>query len=369
VRRLRILTWHVHGSYLQSLGALDHDIVVPVKAGRPARYGGRPDDAAWPASIREVPAEAVRSLDVDVVLYQSPANWLEDQHELLSDAQRRGPRVYVEHDPPREHPTDTVHPVHDPDVLVVHVTNFNALMWDNGPSPVRVVEHGIVVPEGLTWTGDVARGLVVVNDLATRGRRLGADLVARARERLPIDVAGLRSEAIGGLGALSHRDLLDLEARYRFFFHPARYTSFGMAVCEAMLLGSPVVALATTEMPTVIENGRNGFTSTDPAVLEAAMAALLEDRGLAHSIGTAGRQTARERFSIERFVAAWNAVLAEAVGDPTPARSTARSSPDVEAAGAGSAAEGRFVKRATQAPERTGRRAADAARPRAEINR
>jgi hypothetical protein len=366
VRRLTILTWHVHGSYLQSLGALDHDIVVPVKAGRPARYGGRPDDAPWPASIREVPAEAVSSLDVDVVLYQSPANWLEDQHDLLSDAQRRGPRVYVEHDPPREHPTDTVHPVDDPDVLVVHVTDFNALMWDNGRSPVRVVEHGVAVPERLVWTGDIARGLVVVNDLATRGRRLGADLVAGARERLPIDVAGMRSEAVGGLGALAHRDLLGLEARYRFFFHPARYTSFGMAVCEAMLLGAPVVALATTEMPTVIENGRNGFTSTNPAVLEAAMAALLEDHGLARSIGTAGRETARERFSIERFVAGWNAVLAEAVGDPVPARGRAHATPEGVAGGARAEA-GRPLPAASP-PDRARRRPRDPARPTAEIN-
>jgi hypothetical protein len=315
MRRLTILTWHVHGSYLRSLGALGHDIVVPVKPGRPARYGGRPEDAPWPPTIREVPADAVRSLAVDVVLYQAPANWLEDQHELLSEAQLRGPRVYVEHDPPRQHPTDTVHPVDDPEVLVVHVTAFNALMWDTGRSPVRVVEHGVAMPHGLAWTGDLPRGLVVVNDLATRGRRLGADLVAHARERLPIDVAGLRSEALDGLGALPHGELLDLEARYRFFFHPARYTSFGMAVCEAMLLGAPVVALATTEMPTVIEHGRNGFASTDPAVLEDAMAALLEDHALAHRIGAAGRETALERFSIDRFVRGWNAVLAEAAGD------------------------------------------------------
>jgi hypothetical protein len=298
--------------------------VVPVKPGRPARYGGRPADAAWPATIREVPAETVRDLDVDLVLYQSPANWLEDQHELLSDAQQRGPRVYVEHDPPRVHPTDTIHPVDDPEVIVVHVTAFNALMWDNGRSPVRVIEHGVAIPDGLAWSGDVARGLVVVNDLATRGRRLGADLVERARTRLPIDVAGMRSEVVGGLGARPHPELLELIAQYRFFFHPARYTSFGMAVSEAMLLGAPVVALATTEMPTVIENGRNGFTSTDPARLEEAMAALLRDRDLAARIGAAGREMARERFGIRRFVDDWNRVFAEAMGMAAGTTSTAR---------------------------------------------
>jgi len=311
--RLTILTWHIHGSYLDALGHTGQDIVVPVRPGRPERFAGRPDDATWPSSIREVPADAVRDLDVDLVLYQHAANWTVDQHEILSPSQLRGPRVFVEHDPPREHPTDTRHHVDDPAVLIVQVTAFNALMWDTGPNTVRVVEHGIPMPAGVRWTGELARGLVVVNELNRRGRRLGADLVADARSRLPIDVAGMGSEAIGGLGAFAHDDLIRRQAAYRFVFHPARWTSFGMAVCEAMLLGQPVVALAATEMPTVIVDGVNGFASTDPARLERSMRALLEDRDLAARIGAAGYETARERFSIERFAADWNIVFEEAM--------------------------------------------------------
>jgi len=310
---LTILTWHIHGSYLDALGHTGQDIVVPVRPGRPERFAGRPDDATWPSSIREVPADAVRDLDVDLVLYQHAANWTVDQHEILSPSQLRGPRVFVEHDPPREHPTDTRHHVDDPAVLIVQVTAFNALMWDTGPNTVRVVEHGIPMPAGVRWTGELARGLVVVNELNRRGRRLGADLVADARSRLPIDVAGMGSEAIGGLGAFAHDDLIRRQAAYRFVFHPARWTSFGMAVCEAMLLGQPVVALAATEMPTVIVDGVNGFASTDPARLERSMRALLEDRDLAARIGAAGYETARERFSIERFAADWNRVFEEAM--------------------------------------------------------
>src|SRR3712207_1829613 len=86
-----------------------------------------------------------------------------------------------------------------------------------------------------------------------------------------------------------------------------------MAVCEAMLLGQPVVALATTEMPTVIRNGENGFADTDPERLEDAMRALLDDRDLAARIGAAGYETARDRFSIERFARDWNRVFEEAM--------------------------------------------------------
>ena len=45
-------------------------------------------------------------LDLDCILFQSRRNYLEDQ-EILSPEQRRLPRIYVEHDPPRETPTDT----------------------------------------------------------------------------------------------------------------------------------------------------------------------------------------------------------------------------------------------------------------------
>ena len=311
MRRLRILTWHVHSAYLDSLVGTGHQWFVPVA---PDGSGAVPPHAGWDDAVREVPEAEVRDLDVDVVLFQSAANWTADRDRILSTAQREGPRVYVEHDPPRQSPTDTRHPVDDPAAVLVHVTAFNALMWDNGRTPVRVIEHGVRVPNGVRWSGDLARGIVVVNELRKRGRRLGADLVERARARLPIDVAGMSSsEDWAGLGDLPRPELNARMAAYRFFFHPARYTSFGMAVCEAMAIGQPVVALATTEMPTVIQDGRNGFASTDPSHLERAMADLLDDRGLAMRIGAAGRETALERFSMDRFARDWTRVFEEAI--------------------------------------------------------
>ena len=53
-------------------------------------------------------------------------------------------------------------------------------------------------------------------------------------------------------------------AAYRFYFHPVRYTSLGLSLCEAMTVGLPVVGLATTELPTIIDHGVNGFVDTDP---------------------------------------------------------------------------------------------------------
>ncbi len=89
-----------------------------------------------------------------------------------------------------------------------------------------------------------------------------------------------------------------------------RWTSLGLAVVEAMAIGMPVVGLATTELSTVIENGRNGYVDTDLEQLISAMDELLEDHDQARVWGEAARHTIEERFSIDRFVTDWNDAFA-----------------------------------------------------------
>ncbi|MDQ3978700.1 MAG: glycosyltransferase family 4 protein [Actinomycetota bacterium] len=311
MRRLRILTWHVHGNYLWYLSHVPHDIFLPVKAGRPAGYGGRGETFPWPDNVHEVAAEGVRDLELDCVLTQSHDNWLADRHEILSPAQLDLPAIHLEHDPPRQSPTDTRHPVDDPDVLLVHVTHFNDLMWDSGRSPTRVIEHGVRVPDGVGYTGELDRGVVVVNGLGRRGRRLGTDVFERARREVPLDLVGMFAEEMGGLGEVPPPDLPGFVARYRFFFHPIRYTSLGLAACEAMMIGLPIVALATTEMSTVVENGVSGWIDTNVATLVDRMRDLLAHPADARRLGEGARRTARERFSIERFVRDWDQAFAD----------------------------------------------------------
>jgi hypothetical protein len=303
---LRVFTWHVHGSYLLYLSQMPHEIYVPVRAGRPNPYGGLGGPFPWPPNIHEIPVEEVSRQRFDCILFQRAEQYLEDQYEILSPEQRRLPRIFLEHDPPRESPTDTHHVVDDPDVLLVHVTHFNALMWDNGRTPTRVVEHGVMVPEHIRYSGEIARGIVVVNHLARRGRRLGADVFEQVRAEVPLDLFGMAAEESGGIGEVPHNQLPERVARYRFFFNPIRYTSLGLAVLEAMMLGVPIVGLATTEMVTTIENGVSGYVHTDVRRLIECMHELLADPAEARRLGEGARRVARERFSIERFARDWD---------------------------------------------------------------
>ena len=306
----RILVWHIHGSYLAALTRTEHDWFLPVRPDRTNGYGGRrPDLPAW---VREVPAEEVRELDLDLVLYQTPGNVFADGPAILSDAQRRLPRIYLEHSVP-DPPVTARHPFDDPSGLLVHVTHYNHLMWDNGRTPTAAVEHSVAVDPAITATGELARGAVLCNELERRGRAAGLDVFLRARERVPLDLMGIDSEALGGLGDVPYPELHRRLAAYRFLFSPMRASSLPLAVVEAMTIGLPVVALATTELPTVIESGVSGYVSCDVDFLIDRMQALVDDPALARRLGMYARAVAGRRFSLERFTRDWDAAIERAI--------------------------------------------------------
>jgi hypothetical protein len=314
MRRLNVLTWHTHGSYLYYLSHAPHEFFVLSKPDRPPGYGGRCGQFPWGANVHDLPVAAARDMQFDCILFQDDHQWEKDQYAFLTATQRALPRIYLEHDPPRAHPTDTPHLVDDPGVLLVHVTPFNELMWDNRRTPTRVIEHGVRLPDGVRYHGDLDRGLVVTNHLGRRGRRMGPDLFLQVRAQLPLELVGMAADELGGLGEIPHGQLPAFASRYRFLFSPIRYSSLGLAVIEAMMAGMPVVALATAEMATVIENDVSGYTDTCVATLVERMQALLREPRLARQLGEGAQRRARVRFSIERFAADWDKALRDVTG-------------------------------------------------------
>lgn len=313
-RPLRILTWHVHGNYLYSLTRLPYQFLIPVMPDNRPGYSALGDKIPWGNNVRAVPAHSVRDEDFDCIIFQSRSAFEQDRHTLFTAAQIDLPCIYIEHNPPEPHPTDTRHFFrHDRGVLV-HVTHYNALMWDSGGMPVNVIEHGVPAVEGVRYTGELECGIVVINNLSHRGRRVGADLYEWAYGCMPLALIGMHSEMLkGGQGEVSNMDVPAYVARYRFFFSPIRYASLGLSLVEAMMVGLPVVGIAATELNQLIRNGVNGYVDTRPDVLRDVAHELLADPELAHTWGLQARRTALERFNIERFKAQWQRVIGDLV--------------------------------------------------------
>ncbi|MGW0803841.1 glycosyltransferase [Nonomuraea sp. NPDC002799] len=305
---MRILLWHVHGSWTSSFIRGDHEYVLPLVPGRGPDGRGRARTFDWPAAAREVPWDRLRHEDIDVAVYQRP-NEAALAREWLG---REVPGVYVEHNTPAGDVPRTRHPLADQSsVTLVHVTHFNELYWDNGTARTRVIEHGVPDP-GHLYTGELPRAGVVVNEPVRRARVAGTDLLPRFAERVPLDVFGMK---VAGLPYGTYEDLpqhvMHAElARRRVYLHPYRWTSLGLALIEAMALGLPVVALAATEAVEAVPP-EAGVLSTKVGVLADALHAYVADPESAAQAGKAARAAALARYGLGRFLTDWDRLLDE----------------------------------------------------------
>jgi glycosyltransferase involved in cell wall biosynthesis len=94
------------------------------------------------------------------------------------------------------------------------------------------------------------------------------------------------------------------------YLHPIRWTSLGLSLIEAMQLGMPVVALATTEAPDAVPAGA-GVVSTRVDVLADAVRTFVAEPDRAREAGLAARSAALERYGLARFLADWDDLLEE----------------------------------------------------------
>jgi hypothetical protein len=310
---MRILLWHVHGSWTTAFVQGPHTYYVPVLPDRGPDGRGRAQTWTWPDSVVEVTPDEMRTLDVDVVILQRPEELVGLAASWLGRKPGRDvPAIYLEHNAPEGAIDAMRHPAADrPDLTIVHVTHFNALFYDCGTTPTRVIEHGIVDP-GYRYTGTRDAAAVVVNEPGRRGRTTGTDLLPRFAEAMPIDLFGMGATTLPGTFGryenLTQADLHVAVPERRVYLHPIRWTSLGLALLEAMHLGMPVVALATTEAPIAVPRDA-GVISTDVAELCDALAMLRANPHRARMMGEAARAYALARYGLPKFLAAWDKLL------------------------------------------------------------
>ncbi|OUE10224.1 Glycosyl transferases group 1 [Clavibacter michiganensis] len=324
---MRILMWHVHGGWTDSFVLGGHEVLLPATPARDAWGLGR-GGRDWPASAREVDPALLHETAVDLVLLQRVAE-VDEAERLLG--RRLGTdvaAVYLEHNTPRGAPTETVHPLAGrADIPVVHVTRFNALMWDTGIAPTAVVEHGVPDP-GPLYTGEVASLGAVINEPVRRGRITGTDLLPAFAAAAPVEVFGMGTDLLpaafpgergpGLDGRLVPRGDVPTSrmhpelARLRAYVHPHRWTSLGLSLLEAMHMAMPVLVLDATEASRAVPPDA-GAISADPADLVRAARLLVADPDEAARRGRIAREAALARYSLGRFLRDMDVVMHDAV--------------------------------------------------------
>jgi hypothetical protein len=318
---MKVLAWHVHGSWMTSFVSGPDTYLLPVIPGRGPDGRGRARTWNWPDNAIELGPAKLRQTAFDVVVLQRP-----QEIELLHQwtGLRAGidvPAVYVEHNTPSLS-AGTRHPLADRgDITIVHVTRFNELMWDCGDAPTTVIEHGIVDP-GHLYTGRSERIAVVVNEPVRRWWVAGTDQVVKLAARLPLEVYGMGMAALRewlpDLSGHLHDDVPQqtmhaMLSANRAYFHPYRWTSLGLSLIEAMTIGMPVLAFPTTAAPESVPAAA-GVLSSDPDVLVAAARRWFAEPAEAYELGSAGRRHALEHFGLQRFLTDWQHLLKEVAG-------------------------------------------------------
>ena len=316
--RLRVLVWQVHSSWLDAFVRGGHDYLLPTLPGRGPWGRGRAG-RDLPDSVHEVPVAELADTDVDVVVLQRPDELRLTATWLRRRPGRELPAIYVEHDTPSVDIPNSRHPMADQrDICLVHVTHFNELMWDCGTTMTTVIEHGVVDP-GERYTGELARAAVVVNEPVRRWRVAGTDLLPRFAEGAELDVFGtgldelnrelrIGEQRLHTVGGLPAGKLHEAMARRRVYQHPVRWTSLGSSLIEAMHLGMPVVALASTEVVRAVPP-EAGVVSTRIDDLTDALRELMEDLPRARQLGKQAREHALAHYGLDAFQRRWDDLL------------------------------------------------------------
>ncbi|GAA1587803.1 glycosyltransferase [Kribbella sancticallisti] len=316
---MRILAWHVHAAWMTSFVQGPHEYYVPVLPDRGPDGKGRAQTYQWPDSVRELTPDQLQTADFDVAVLQRPAELELFQRWTGRALGRRGvPAVYVEHNTPRGDVAEWQHPLSArADIPVVHVTEFNRTMWDNGIAPAVVIEHG--VPDyGYRYVGDRDSLVVSVNEPVRRWRVAGTDLVATIAGQVPVSLYGMGTDQLAtritsGLDLvddLTQGELHERMGRHFAYLHPYRWTSLGLSLIEAMTLGLPVLVVGATAAYEAVPAGA-GVVSASPERLVETARRWRADPHEARETGLAARAHAVRQFGLGRFLDDWDRLLKE----------------------------------------------------------
>jgi glycosyltransferase involved in cell wall biosynthesis len=170
---------------------------------------------------------------------------------------------------------------------------------------VRVIPSGVEIPEGVGEPADPPHVLFVGRLSAEKGI-LEFLAATQGISRVVVGDGPLRDRVPDAVGFVPPRELGAYYERAAVVVCPSHREGYGVVAREAMAHGRPVIATAVGGLLDAVEDGVTGIRvpPRDSVALRSAIERLLADRELRRALGSAGRATARERFSSEAAIEA-----------------------------------------------------------------
>jgi len=351
-RRLKILThrWHVPHQY--ELHKLPHDFTLATHIGKNEwinrwSYSQRP----LRPNARLVPADQIDPSEYDLaiihfdenILFPNlsnnviPSCWGEaaDWLRSLPDI----PKVAICHGTPQFEGQYALNPapiesfsIHESERLrlvryfkdagVKIVCNSWQALSEWGFADARVIWHGFDPQE--FPNGSHTRYVLALAEDLNRPHYRGAwehELVAsRLDAAIQIETSDHHGAAIerresNAFAVRNFRSYVDRIGEFTAYLNTTLRSPMPRSRGEAMMTGVIPVSLANHDVERFVDQGMNGFFSSDPAELADWLNYLFRRPREARKISAAARRTAVDVFNHDRYLTAWSELIADTVGE------------------------------------------------------
>lgn len=116
-----------------------------------------------------------------------------------------------------------------------------------------------------------------------------------------VDLSGVRVRHVAWNGPREVEQLREIDIGLMPLFSDNEWDKYkcGLKLIQYMAIGIPAVASPVGVNASIVEHGRDGFVAANDSQWEETLRLLLNDATKRRAVGTAARQTVRERYSIE----------------------------------------------------------------------
>lgn len=106
------------------------------------------------------------------------------------------------------------------------------------------------------------------------------------------------------LGLGTAEEIIGLLGETTFYIHPSSIDNSPNSLCEAQILGVPIIATNVGGVSSLIEDGKNGFLvpANDPYLMASRIVQLSHNQDLMRNIGERARENAQKRHSKETIL-------------------------------------------------------------------